>query len=78
MKFRNAMQRFGARLGARFPVVLVGIGASSLASAQGITFDPAPVIAIVDSATTFVTTVGLAVLVFLMVAKGIKWARKAG
>ena len=43
-----------------------------------IAFDTTDVLAIVDSATTFITTVGLAVLALLMVAKGIKWARKAG
>jgi hypothetical protein len=78
MKFRNTMKRYGAQLGAG----LTGVAFTGLAFAQGggaaVTFDPAPVIAIVDQATTFVTTIGLAVLIFLMVAKGIKWARKAG
>lgn len=50
----------------------------SLVFADDLTFDPAPILAIVTSATTFVTTVGIAVLQFVMIAKGIKWARKAG
>jgi hypothetical protein len=58
-------------------VALTSLVASNPASAQ-IGFDPADVTAIVDEATTFITTVGLAVLVMLMVAKGIRWARKAG
>jgi hypothetical protein len=68
----------------KFKGVLVPIVSGSfllpvLASAQSaITFDPAPVLDIVNQAQTFIVTIGLAVLSMLMVAKGIKWARKAG
>lgn len=58
-------------------VGLVSLFSAGTASAQ-VVFDSTEVIAIVDSATTFITTVGLAVLIMLMVAKGVKWARKAG
>jgi len=63
--------------------VVSAIALPGAAFAQGgggaaVTFDPAPILAIVDQATTFVVAIGTAVLLFLMVAKGIKWARKAG
>jgi hypothetical protein len=51
----------------------------SVAMAQtGIDFDTTEVLGIVTDATTFIVAVGLAVLGLLMVAKGIKWVRKAG
>lgn len=51
-----------------------------LASAQDATvaFDPAPILAIVTSAQAFIVAIGMAVLTMLLVAKGIKWARRAG
>ena len=65
--------------GALASVASIGLVGSSLALADdAVNFDTAPVLAIVTSATTFITTIGLAVLVMLMIAKGIKWARKAG
>ena len=51
----------------------------SAACAQAtIDFDTTEVLGIVDEATAFIVAVGLAVLGILMVAKGVKWARKAG
>jgi hypothetical protein len=83
MKFVGRMRQAASQLALLALVaVMTSFGAVQSAFAQGggaaVTFDPAPVIAIVNEATTFVTTIGLAVLIFLMVAKGIKWARKAG
>lgn len=66
----------------------VGLGALALASVVALTvsapasadvvFDTTEILGIVTSATAFITAVGLAVLAMLMIAKGIKWARKAG
>jgi hypothetical protein len=42
------------------------------------TFDPADTLAMVADAKSFITAVGLAVLSLVMLAKGIKWVRKAG
>lgn len=50
----------------------------ALAQTTPVEFDTAPVLAIVTEATTFIVAIGLAVLTLLMIAKGIKWARKAG
>lgn len=52
--------------------------APAMAQTAAVEFDPAPVLGIVTQATTFVVAIGTAVLIFLMVAKGIRWARKAG
>jgi len=70
----NYAKSLVARLGGVSVLSLLPV----FAFATGVTFDTTDVLAIVDSATTFITTVGLAVLALLMVAKGIKWARKAG
>lgn len=56
----------------------VALPSAAFAQATGIDFDTTEVLGIVDDATAFIVTVGLAVLGLLMVAKGIKWARKAG
>jgi hypothetical protein len=53
------------------------LGASG-AHADAIAFDTTDILANVQAAVTFITTVGLAVLAMLFVAKGIKWVRKAG
>lgn len=50
----------------------------ALAQTAAVEFDPAPVMEIVTNAQLFIVTIGLGVLILLMVAKGIKWARKAG
>lgn len=73
---KGAFSRFGAALLAVGGTALVAPG---LALAQAdVEFDPAPVLAIVTEASAFIIAVGLAVLTLLMVAKGIRWARKAG
>lgn len=68
--------RFNINFAAVASAVLFSL--SSVPAFAQVTFDTTEVIGIVDSATAFITTVGLAVLGLLMVAKGIKWARKAG
>lgn len=72
MKFRNIAVRFGS------PVLLLASASAFAQTGGAVAFDPAPVLAIVDSAQDFIIAVGLAVLTMLMVAKGIKWARRAG
>lgn len=74
----SGARSFGSRVALALLASLSIVGAASAQDTAAVDFDPAPVLAIVTSATTFITTVGLAVLVMLMVAKGIKWARKAG
>lgn len=71
--------RFGAVVG-RVAAVGAVVLVPALAFAQGPapTFDPAPTLAIVADAVDFITTVGLAVLGLIMIAKGIRWVRKAG
>lgn len=71
--------RFGAVVGRVAAVGAVAL-VPALAFAQAATpqFDPAPTLAIVADAVAFITAVGLAVLGLIMIAKGIRWVRKAG
>lgn len=79
MKFNTSIRKSLAVSAAVLPASLMFVGpAFAQGSGSGLSFDSAEVLAIVTSATVFITTVGLAVLGLLMVAKGIKWARKAG
>ena len=72
-RVRSAFLTAGAAVGTSLVVY-----APAFAAGTDVTFDPAEALSIVDSAKTFIITVGLAVLTLVMVAKGIKWARKAG
>lgn len=76
---RDVVNRARGRFSAMW-VALAVLLAPGLAAAQGaaVDFDTAPVLAIVSDAQDFIVTIGLAVLTMLMVAKGIKWARRAG
>lgn len=47
-------------------------------AAAALTLDPSTIIADIATVVTFISTVGLAVLGMVFVAKGIKWARRAG
>jgi hypothetical protein len=70
------VRAFCTRTGAAIGAVLL---VPSVALAQATpTFDPTDTIAMVNDAKSFITTVGLAVLALIMLAKGIKWVRKAG
>lgn len=77
--FDRVRSRFGAFVGR---VAAVGTAAMvpALAFAQTTTveFDPADTLAIVAEASDFITAVGLAVLGLIMLAKGLKWVRRAG
>lgn len=65
--------------GAALVALSVGsVPAFAQGPAPAVTFDPAPILAIVTDAQAFIVTIGLAVLTLIMVAKGIRWARKAG
>lgn len=75
MKFRTMHRKFGAKLAAVSAVGFASVVGSGLASAA---IDTTEALAAVDDASTFITTVGLAVLTMLFVLKGIKWARRAG
>lgn len=77
MKYRNALRRFGARVGAAAAAVAL-VPSMALAQTTDIGFDTAEVIGIVDEAKAFIITVGLAVLSLIMVAKGLRWGRRAG
>ena len=50
----------------------------AFAAGSGVTFDTTEPLALVADAQAFIVTVGLSVLTLFLVAKGIKWARKAG
>lgn len=77
---RNAIARVKGVYQAAFVALVACLLAPGLAMAQtgDVEFDPAPALAIVASAKDFIVEIGIAVLVLIMVAKGIKWARKAG
>lgn len=76
---KKVQTRFGAVVGRVAAVLSVAlVPALAFAQAPPPTFDPAPTLAIVADAVDFITTVGLAVLGLIMIAKGIRWVRKAG
>lgn len=74
METRGLVQRFG------FAAVVGSVSlVPALAFAQATpVIDPADTLALVADAKDFIIAVGLAVLGMIMVAKGIKWARRAG
>lgn len=77
----NAVSRFTGKWSLAALVLAmaaVSVVAPSTAFAQTVTFDPTDTLALVDDAIAFITAVGLAVLGLIMLAKGIKWVRKAG
>lgn len=75
MKYYNAVRRFGAKVvGTASALALI----PSVALAQTVTLDPTDTLALVDEAVAFISAVGLAVLGLIMLAKGIKWVRRAG
>lgn len=76
MKGVSMWRRFGAKVGGLALVALVP--GFALAQSTPVTFDPASTLAIVDSAIAFITAVGMAVLGLIMLAKGIRWVRRAG
>lgn len=79
MKYRNAAVRFGSRVRQVGTAIGVTLLVPAVAFAQTTpTFDPTETLAMVSDAKSFITTVGLAVLGLIMLAKGIKWVRKAG
>jgi len=56
----------------------VGVLSLPMIASATVTIDPTEVLATVAEAVAFITAVGLAVLSMTYVARGIKWARKAG
>jgi len=75
---KKLQTRSGALVGRVAAVGLMAL-VPALAFAQATPqFDPAPTLAIVADAVAFITAVGLAVLGLIMIAKGIRWVRKAG
>lgn len=68
----NLARRFGGAV-----VALALVPAAAFAQTTP-TIDPAPTLALVADAQAFIIAVGMAVLAMLMIAKGIKWARRAG
>lgn len=77
----KALSRFTGKFSLAFAllaIAAVSVIAPSAAFAQTVTFDPTDTLALVDDAIAFITAVGLAVLGLIMLAKGIKWVRKAG
>lgn len=76
MKGVSKVRQVGAKVGGLALVALVP--GFALAQSAPVTFDPADTLAIVDSAVDFITAVGMAVLGLIMLAKGIRWVRRAG
>lgn len=76
MKVVSMWRRFRAKVGGLALVALVP--GFALAQSTPVTFDPTSTLAIVDSAVAFISTVGIAVLGLIMLAKGIRWVRRAG
>lgn len=74
--FNRARSRFSAMWVALAAMLVPGLAAAQAGGTPD--FDPAPILAIVTSAQEFIVAIGMAVLIMLMVAKGIKWARRAG
>lgn len=74
MESRGLVQRLG------FAALVGSVSlVPALAFAQSTpVIDPTETLALVADAKDFIVAVGLAVLGMLMVAKGIKWARRAG
>lgn len=71
------VQKLRTRMGAVVGALVASFMVPGLALAQtGI--DTTEALAAVADAKTFITTVGIAVLAMIFVAKGIKWARRAG
>jgi hypothetical protein len=77
--FDRVRSRFGAFVGRVAAVGTVAlVPAIAFAQATTVEFDPADTLAIVAEASDFITAVGLAVLGLIMLAKGLKWVRRAG
>ena len=71
---RSAFRRASAKLTAFAVLASAAVVTSPVFAA----IDTTDAIAEVDNAKTFITAVGLAVLSMIFVAKGVRWARKAG
>lgn len=76
MKGVSKVRQFGVKAGGLALVALVP--GFALAQSAPVTFDPASTLAIVNSAVAFITAVGMAVLGLIMLAKGLRWVRRAG
>jgi len=75
-RFGNKLRTFAAALS--FAVLSSLVAVQSASAQTTVTFDPADTLAMVADAKAFIIAVGLAVLALIMLAKGIKWVRKAG
>jgi len=81
----NIINRFTAAKTAFFGSLLYGMVALNTAMAQAapaagfdLTSAQATILGYVGATVTFIVAIGLAVLGLVMVAKAIKWARRAG
>ena len=74
--FSGNARRFGSALAMVFLASFVSVQSAFAQTTP--TFDPTDTLAMVADAKSFITTVGLAVLALIMLAKGIRWVRKAG
>jgi len=76
----NVLARFKATMAAFVAMVFAMVVGSSTAFAQALDLaaTQAQVLGYVGATITFIVAVGLAVLGLVMIAKAIRWARRAG